>query len=442
MEWLRANQDVYYERCFGDLTQKLLTENIQVKGSLNSLGRKLGVTPPIPATYQLHNTAEMFRVSVLSKTSLFLQNELLQEIIMGQENPTPMNVLKAYKKNYPQHKAPTYRFIEQTINRLTKTGVTHGTPTGDGVLNFWATDMHYSKVTRAGHDIYFTLKLENIGLVTLKFRLPNKTRFEGGKITRPTVYLDQKGEIRFGFTIQKDLPKSTTPKPTSTLGIDLGLVEPFVGTVVFGDGTHSSPYLPNRRTNYYARKIQSLKELSSLLFRKQNLNEQKGHESKSLVLKTERLRLRSKISRLKIEQSHALANQIVAIANHHNAIINLEKLNWVPNSSWDQARQQDMIEQKARTKNIKVRKINPKNTSNTCPRCGNTITHSARATHCINCSKSLNRDILASRNIAQSRKPQYLKQRSIQTRVSYPATTGNNLIMSKPLQKTQTIQQN
>lgn len=431
MKWLKTNQDHYYQNGFTDLTERLLNEELILKGSLNSFGRSIGLTPPIPATYQLHNTAEMFRVSILAKTSAYLQNEIILTIIQDQDEPTPKSVLAEYKKYYPNHKTPTQQFIKNSIKRITENGVTHGTPKGDGVLNYWATDMHYSKVTQNGSTIYFTLKLENLGVTTLKFLFPNKERFTGGKVTRPNVFLDKKGNLKFGFTLQKELPKDM-PQRDNILGVDLGLVEPFTGTVLFGDDTHSSPFLPNHQVNIYHRKISRLRDLSSKVWLKEELNKVRGHAGKADILRTERLRLRSKISRLKVEQSHALANQIVTIAESHQAIIYVENLAWIPNSSWDQSRQQDMIEHKAKIKNIKVRKVNPKDTSNKCHRCGSLVKHSGRASHCVKCVRSLNRDILASRNISQSNKPRKITQKSLQTRVTKPATTGavNNYVLN------------
>lgn len=213
--------------------------------------------------------------------------------------------------------------------------------------------------------------------------------------------------------------------------------------MLFNDNTHSSPYLTNNKTNTYKNKINKLKEINNRIWLKEELNNIKGHAHKAQILKIERLRIRSKISRLKIGQSHTLANHIVQIADQYNSIIHLEQLNWVPNSKWDQARQQDMIQEKARLKNIKTKKINPKNTSNNCPTCGNLIKHSQRATHCTPCNKTLNRDILASRNIAQNNKPKQTKQKSLQTQLAKPATTGElpNYVIKFSL-KTQEIQHN
>lgn len=136
IEWLKTNQNNYYQNHYDELVNKILSENIQLKGSLNSLGRKLDIKPPTPATYQPYNLAEMFRVSILSKTSLFIQNELITNILQSLEKPTTLNVLESYKKYYPTHKPPTYQFIKRAIDRLTTTGVMHSIPKGDGVLNF------------------------------------------------------------------------------------------------------------------------------------------------------------------------------------------------------------------------------------------------------------------------------------------------------------------
>lgn len=154
--------------------------------------------------------------------------------------------------------------MRRTIDRLDKTGVMHGIPKGDGVLPFWATDTHYSKITNDNKHIYFSLKLDNIGQLTLKFNIPQKDRFmNGDKITRPNVYLDKNNNIKFGFTIQKEMLKPKGYK--NYLGIDLGIVESFVGTVITNN-SYSAPIYANKKINMLNNKISKLKLLSNQLF--------------------------------------------------------------------------------------------------------------------------------------------------------------------------------
>lgn len=431
MTWLKNNQAGYYQNNLTEFTDKVLEEELRFTGSLNSLGRKLGIAPNIPASYQPYNLAEMFRTTILMKAVGYIQNQALYNII-GEFNsePTVKDVLTEFKLNYPFLKTPKLNYTQRTITTLFKTGVIQNIPTADGILPFWATDTHYSKVTRDKRKVFFTFKIAGKGSITLKFILPNRERFIKGKLTRPTVFLGKKGELRFGFTLQTtvDSPKITQ----NTLGVDLGRVEPFVGTLI-NDKTYSQPLFTNKQVNLLTHKITKLQSLSQKLWVKEEINHLKNHDNKYEILKNERLKIRSKISRLKLERAHRVGTQIINVAQSHNATILLENLAWVPQSKWEQSIQQTIITDRATRSSIPVRKINPKNTSQICPRCENKITHSARSTNCFSCKRKLNRDILASRNIARSLSKvsfQDLKQiytKAIlpnNTRCSEPVTTG------------------
>lgn len=429
MEWLKQEQNNYYKNKFPQLIESLLDGEIELRGSLNSLGRKLGIDVSSKASYQPYNMSEMFRVSVLSKASLYLQEETLLSLITSLsdnvEELDPKKVREEYKKSYPSLKAPTQEFVKRTLLRLHK-GVIHGVPSGDGVLPLWASDTHYSKLSRDGNKVFLTLPVMGLNKkVTLLFSLPKSERFQGVKVTRPNVYVNRKNGVSFGFTIQKPLPHMREHE--SVMGVDLGKVEPFVGTVFWG-GKYSSPVMPTRTSNRISQKLNRLASHSKSLYMKEMFNKEKGHEQKSETLRVERLRVRSKMSRLKIEQSHRIATKIVQIAEQYNALIVLEYLSWVPHGKWDHSRSQEAIEHKARIRGIRTRKISPRNTSKDCPRCGSKVKHSGRATHCVKCVRVLDRDILASRNIAQRAYPtsfNMLSQLSLHTRVMRPVTPGS-----------------
>lgn len=430
IEWLKINQEQYYKNNFLNLIEQIKTNNTVIKGSLNYLGRKLNINPVKEADYQPYNTSEMFRTSILTKTAGYLQNDLIMnsiyEILKYKElkNIVSKEVIQQFNLLYPDYKSPKSQMVKIVLQRLLKKGTLHSVPSPDGVLNFWATDTHYSKITNTDKHIYFSLKLENIGQLTLKFDIPKKDRFIGSKITRPNIYIDKNNKLRFGFTVVKQsIPLNRTK---NYFGIDLGKVESFVGTVV-SENTYSAPIYSNKIINLLNLKIEKLTSLSNSIYVKELLNKEKNHCKKYEILRTERLRIRSKISRLKVERAHRIANQIVEFANFYNANIVFEDLSWVPNSKWDQARVQEFTQDRALKKGIKVRRINAANTSNLCVVCGSKVKHSQRSTKCVKCSKKLNRDVLASRNIAnRAAKKDFnnLFQISVQTRVSKPVTPG------------------
>lgn len=443
MEWLKNQQTDYYTHSFTNLISQIKEENTILQGSLNAMGRKLSIHPSKAHSYQAYNTAEMFRTSILTKTAGYLQNELTLDIIQKLSNNNPLDqiapkeIIEAFKETYPDYKAPKTQVIKVIIQRLLTSGAIHPKPSPDGVLYFWTTDTHYSKITNDDKNIYFSLKLENIGQLTLKFKIPNKERFKNGKITRPNVFISKKtGKITFGFTVQRQAPSLMNSE--KYLGVDLGKVESFVGTVISKE-TYSAPIYANKKINFLNKKLDQLSDLSTVLYKKEKLNEAREHLHKYGVLRTERLRIRSKISRLKVERAHYIANQLVKVADTYNANIVFEDLSWVPASKWDQARVQEFTQDRASKKGIRVRHIDARNTSQLCNICGVQVKHSGRATRCSKCLKRLDRDVLASRNIANKiakKKFDDLVQISVQTRASKPATPGPiNHYVKKPNKK-------
>lgn len=431
IKWLKTNQTIYYNQHFTNLINKIKNESVELKGTLNAVARKLDINPPQTHSYQPYNTAEMFRTSILTKTVGYLQNDLTLEIInkMSETKPldelTPKEIIKAFKETYSDYKAPKTQVIKVVIRRLLTSGAIHSKPSPDGVLYFWTTDTHYSKITNDDKNIHFSLKLKNIGQLTLKFKIPDKERFKNGKITRPNVFVSKKtGKLTFGFTVQKQAPVLKNSR--SYLGVDLGRVEAFVGSVIT-ERTYSAPIHSNKKINFLNKKINKLMVLSSSLFNKEKMNEKRGHQYKYDVLRLERLRIRSKISHLKVERAHYIANQLVEVADAYNANIVFEDLSWVPQGKWDQARVQEFTQDRAKKKGVRVYHVNAKNTSQLCNVCGVQVKHSGRATKCSQCLKKLDRDVLASRNIANklARKNfENLIQLSVQTRVSKPVTPG------------------
>ena len=224
--WLLENQKAYYSISFEPLLQKLLNEEVHLTGSLNSLGRKLKIKPPHKAEYQAYNLAEMFRVSVLTKVAGLLQQASLFDLAIAESITEPRQLKATYKTRYPFLPQPTSQVIRRTLLQVER-GVYPSVPKPDGMLSYWATDTHYSKLTRDQQHLYFTVKLQDLGPVILSFILPNRERFTEGKPTRPNMYLDKRGRLTFGFTLQAPAPAPV--KGVAVLGGGSGFSDPSGG---------------------------------------------------------------------------------------------------------------------------------------------------------------------------------------------------------------------
>ena len=87
-----------------------------------------------------------------------------------------------------------------------------------------------------------------------------------------------------------------------------------------------------------------------------------------------------------------------------NTEVALENLSWLDSQSgrWPHAEIQSRIESTAKRYGLKVVKVNAKDTSKTCSRCGGKTSNNSktRVGVCAACGFSLDRDVSASREIA------------------------------------------
>lgn len=115
-----------------------------------------------------------------------------------------------------------------------------------------------------------------------------------------------------------------------------------------------------------------------------------------------------KLTRLKNAIAQQMGSEVSQkLAKHNLNTLNVENLTWVTGKRyggrWNHSRQQETITHSLARVGIRVKKVNPKNTSQTCHKCGNQITHKteARTVWCEECRTELNRDFNAAMNIAK-----------------------------------------
>ena len=222
------------------------------------------------------------------------------------------------------------------------------------------------------------------------------------KWSLPSVQFE-KGRLAFRFCVEEH----STPRPhpvREIAGLDLGLKQPYTIVVLNERGERTADYKSSKGLSSLSAKR------SRLLRNKKNIT-QKIHTYKQLglgveVLEVEASRLAGKIHRLGLTIAQKMGNEIANKLNKHKInTLAVEDLSWVRGAKyggkWNHSRQQEHITHSLNKKNIGVKKVNPKHSSNTCSKCGIFITHNSkkRTIHCRECKITLDRDYNAAINI-------------------------------------------
>lgn len=278
-------------------------------------------------------------------------------------------------------------------------------------LNLGAVDKQMASLSVSGHTLWLEWKVWDRHLL-LEFNIPSYIlKRDIIKWSLPTVQISNKTDLPvFYFTVQESPTVLTENSVVG--GVDLGRVEPFTLAVI--DSTDGR--LVKKVTSDYRLKELSRKRERLLTERKQvltKLNHYKNlncNKIKQETLQEEADRLRSKIRKIgKSLAAQSAANLIRELKKYNVTVLHLENLKWVTGAKyggrWNHGDQQDSIVHAASRAGIKTRKINPKNSSQTCHKCGTKIIHSPknRTVHCQPCKTVLDRDYNAAINIAKNR---------------------------------------
>ena len=444
--WMaQAEQEVLASQEFHDLALKVL-QGDRPTGSLNSWGRKR--LSRYGFSFQKHNMNEMLVSNVVGTLELYAMSVGLFQVMSTHSKETkPDRILSHYRGAYPDAPQPTSGMVRAHLRRYHVKGERKASLPGvSAKLNLAVCDTYFApKTFREDVDslnVIVQVKTPTYGLTRLYLRLPdNESRFGGGKVCRPTIRLNNKGQVVFDVAIDHEI---NTRQIKNVVGVDLGKVEPFVATVIDPRTKYrSAPYYTN-----YKRRLRSLvkaekrrRDLASHLYERADLCESHSWSQHAQVLRTEAKRVSAKATRIKHEISQCVASQIVSIADRNDAHVVVENLSWLDakGGRWPHAEIQHRIENISKRYGLKVIKVSAKNTSRTCSRCGGKVSNNSRTRvgTCTTCGFELNRDVSASREIAlratspssrsQERMRSLLRQRaqkrsSTVTRQSKPVT--------------------
>jgi len=211
------------------------------------------------------------------------------------------------------------------------------------------------------------------------------SKYANWKIVESMLIIDRKGRCFFCLSKAKDIP---IKKRSGKLGIDVGINNVAV--------TSSRQFFNARQIKL--KKIRFLKLRSKL--------QAKGTKSAKRLLK----RISGREKRFMAYWNHIISKQIVSDCKVGTIVLedlkNIRKQRkgkrfnfWLNNWSFYQL--QSFIRYKSEREGIKVIKVSPYMTSQTCSRCGSIGSRSKGFFCCSHCNYSLNADLNASFNLAK-----------------------------------------
>lgn len=187
------------------------------------------------------------------------------------------------------------------------------------------------------------------------------------KICKPNfIYNKNLGKIICQVPYQ--VTAESHPNFKNILGIDLGKVKSYSGTVLYSNGHYSQEYVPSNRLTYLNNKLRRLnKHINNVYQKMQRSKKYYNFNSRKQELRYQDYSgSREKRTRLKTQMEWLMAEEIVDIAYKHQCKeIHMENLTWVNNKGgkWDFSAIYQHVQYVAELKGIKVVLINPKHTS-------------------------------------------------------------------------------
>ena len=240
------------------------------------------------------------------------------------------------------------------------------------------------------------------GRLEIPFTVPAHLLQYVGQKTCSADLLYRKG--RFTLHVVVSLPSPALAPTNEVIGIDLGLNRPAV--------TSNHDFLGERRWKEQERRI----------FRLKRKLQAKGTRSAKRHLK----KLSGKLFRQRKDHDHVLSKRIVQ-ATPQGATLVLENLSHIRDTSkigrgkqdktvdlkrrfhrWSFHQFHRFLDYKAAARGIRVEKVDPRHTSQTCSRCGFQHRYNRRSQalfHCRSCGYQLNADYNAAKNIREKFSP-------------------------------------
>ena len=240
-----------------------------------------------------------------------------------------------------------------------------------------------------GLDKVSILTLEGRQIIPIRIGIYQQARIN--RVVRQTDLILRKGVFYLAVTV--DAPEATPDDPIGTIGVDLGIVH----IAVDSDGEF-----------YSSEAVDKVRERTDKL--KASL-QSKGTKSAKRHLK----KLSGREARFRRNTNHMISKRLVSKAKDTNRCIALEDLKGISerttvrkaerrrHKSWAFNQLRQFITYKAKIAGVLVKLVDPRYTSQTCPRCGFVSKHnriSQSSFVCQACGFASNADLTGAINIA------------------------------------------
>ena len=276
-------------------------------------------------------------------------------------------------------------------------------------INLGAVDKQMVSLSIEGDTLYLSWKSWDKELL-FEFQLPAYLldKRTVSKFSLPTVMLVN-GSPVFHFAYEEQITFNKTNKLVA--GIDLGRVEPYTIAVLNSENARVAHYTSSGRLKALNKQRENILVHKSNILTKIDAYTALDNSvlaGKHLVLRTEANRLAGKArvlgDQVALQQAAEIARKL---EKHKLTMLNMENLKWAVGnkygSRWNHSKQQEAITHSLARVGTRTVRVNPKNTSQECHKCGTKLVHStkSRSVWCGECKTSLDRDFNAAMNIAK-----------------------------------------
>lgn len=297
-----------------------------------------------------------------------------------------------------------YQVITNARSYYGNTSLVKREPSFSPLVHLAAVDTQMASINLENSLLNLTFKCWSREFIVI-FRLPDYLLKRNiRKISLPTI--KQSGQdLAFLFTAE-EITQSFISESDYIAGIDLGRKEPYT-LVIVHEKTRKrvAQYTASKRLRILANKRDRINEELGFLQSKSHAYRKLGIDNSSL--ENERNLTRAKRQRINNKITWLIASEINShILEHKPRLVSMEDLTWTnPKfgmSRWTHSKDQTAIIHKLTRSGFLTKKVNPKNTSQNCSKCGEKITHlpGRRLVVCKKCVLTIDRDINAAINIA------------------------------------------
>lgn len=269
------------------------------------------------------------------------------------------------------------------------------------LLSFAPTNITFSY----GRD--FGITRDNLSITTLngreKYAIANydyaEQFFDGTwKYLASELVQHKDGRYYFHLSCEKEIEELDITKASNFMGVDVGINHLAVATTT------------DKKNKFF--RGGKIKNIRNVYEKQRERLQEKGTRSAKRML----MYLSGREKRLMRDVNHVVSKQVVEFAEENGIeVIGLENLSKIRerttirrkqrylHNSWAFRELQSFIEYKAKEKGIAIVYVNPKYTSQTCPRCGHISRNNrkGREFQCEVCGYELNSDLIGARNIEE-----------------------------------------